>query len=187
LQTGDVVRVDLVIPADARYVVDARVRLQPDGSFVLDLRGEWMRVQRREYFRIRTGVIPVRVVRERARRKPTDERSKSWLFDVSGGGALVETNLPLEQDEYVHVKFELPLEPTEDLSVDPDAPQSVIVDLPVRVVRVDELDRGRRRRVGLRFGAIPQSLRTEILGWVYALQARRRAREVDATFDAFDD
>lgn len=186
LQTGDFVRIDFVIPADARYLVDARVRVLPDGSFTLGLKGEWVRVQRREYFRIKTGIIPVRIVRERARRGAKDDKAKNWLCDLSAGGALLETNLPIEVNEYVHLSMELPLELVEELPEDPEAPRSVALGVPVRVMRVEELNRGQRRRIGVSFGAIPQSLRTDILRWVYALQARRRAREVDASFDAFE-
>jgi c-di-GMP-binding flagellar brake protein YcgR len=184
-QPGDVVRIDVIVPADARYMAEARVRANRQDVVTLTLLGAWDRIQRREFFRIRTASIAVTIVRERARRSERDLKAKSFLYDLSAGGAFIETTLPLEDDELVQLKMSLPIERIDDAD-DPDAPRSVEVDVPSRVVRVVDMYRGRRRRVGLKFGALPANLRADILRWVYALQSKRRSRELDAAFDDFE-
>lgn len=183
-QTGDHLRVELIIPNDARYVLSMRLRANHNDLITLEPIGEWERVQRREFFRIRTGIIPAKVVRDRRLRTERDAKSKSCLVDLSAGGALVETDLPVEAEEQLQLRFELPFEVVGQ-ELEEGQPTRIDVDVPGRVVRATLLSRRRRRHIAVRFGILPVALHTEILRWVYALQAKRRARELDAEFDDF--
>lgn len=182
-QVGHPVTLELVIPGDARYVRDAEVRAEDGHIITVDAAASWQRIQRREYYRIRTGNIPVEMKRERHLRKPEDEKRKSTLRDISAGGALIETDLAVDVDELVHLKFILPAESVAATAAEVKPEDAVLVETNGRIVRLVPLGRGRRRRVGLRFVALPDATRMQMLRWVYALQGKRRSRELDASFD----
>jgi PilZ domain len=182
-KVGDVLRLDVVVPGDARYMLEARLRSYRDRVLVLDPRTDWQRTQRREYYRVRTGAIPVQVLRDLEHRTERDAKYKSYLYDLSGGGAQLESDVSFEEDEQVVLKFRLePIQLAHVLAVvveeEPDlAP--VEVEVRARIVRVVKISAGRRRRVGTRFSGLGPVLRRRLLRWIYASQSQRRAREMD--------
>lgn len=182
-QTGARVRLDIVVAGDARYAVEARLRHYRDRVLTLDPNGAWVRVQRREFFRVRSGAVPVQVLRDQEHRSELDARHKTSLYDISGGGAQLETDLALEEGESIIVKFRLPsIKLNHVIAVvdEEEVDTAVEVDVPARVVRVVKISAGRKRRIGVRFSGVSPQLRQQLLRWIYTVQSHRRAREVDS-------
>ena len=164
---GDVLQLKVKIRDDARYVLSASMRSFNEGTLILEPLGEWARIQEREYFRIRTGRVPAEMTRQASNRTDDDKRAKSFLYDISGGGAMVETQLKLEIGETVTIRFELP--------------GSTQMTIKCTVLRVSDLTH-RRRRAGLRFNSATADERAEILRWVFSKQMDSRARERDLDY-----
>jgi len=180
--TGDILRLDVMVAGDARYAVEAKLRSYRDRVLVLDPSSVWHRLQRREYFRVRTNALGVDVVRDLEHRNQSDHNYKTFLYDLSGGGAQLETDLGFEEDEQVVLKFRLePIKLTHVLALVDDEPEEIPLEIETRarVVRVIKISAGRRRRVGVRFSGLSPTLRQQMMLWIYALQSQRRARELD--------
>jgi c-di-GMP-binding flagellar brake protein YcgR len=179
---GSVLRLDAVVPGDARYAVEARLRSYRDRVLILDPTTPWVRVQRREYFRVRTGAVPVQIFRDLEHRTERDAKFKNNLYDMSGGGAQVETDLALEEDEQLMLRFQLPaVKLNHVLAQVEEEIEATVIDVEVRcrVIRVVKISAGRKRRVGVRFTGVSPTLRRQLMQWIYAVQSQRRAREVE--------
>lgn len=159
---GAVLSLRTKVPDDGRYLVNGTLRGVTGGTALVELVDSWTRVQQREYFRMRTGKVPVEIVRQASKRAEDDSRAKTVLCNVSAGGSLIETSLALEVGEIITMSFNLPgLYP---------------LTLAAKVLRVIGPNR-RRWRVGVSFRSATADQRTDILGWVYQRQLDSRARE----------
>jgi PilZ domain len=178
---GDILKLEIVVPGDAHYAVEARLRSYRDRILNLDPLGSWSREQRRDYYRVRTGAIPVQALRDLSHRSERDSRFRTVLYDLSASGAQLETDLSLEEDERLLLKFALQRVRLEHVLAivdeDPEEP-ALEVDVTGTVVRVNKLSTGRKRRVGIRFSGVSPVLRQQLLHWIYAFQSQRRAQEL---------
>jgi hypothetical protein len=178
---GDVLKLEIVVPGDAHYAVEARLRSYRERVLILEPMGDWSREQRREYYRVRTRPLPVQALRDLSHRNERDVKFRTVLYDLSASGAQLETDLSLEDDERLLLRFALqPVRLEHVLAIvseDPEEP-SLEVEVTGTVVRVNKLSAGRKRRVGVRFSGVSPVLRQQLLHWIYAFQSQRRAQDL---------
>lgn len=168
VQVGEAVRVQHVVPDDARYTIDALVQALESPSVVLKKLGEWSRVQQREYVRLRLEAKVYADLHASApgpelpsMRAPLDLRAR--VVDLSAGGLQLETSVDLGLGVQVFVRFELP-------GGEPVATTGLVV------------RRGRAirdtHRFGVRFVNLAPPLETVIVRFIYAQQAEKRRRTI---------
>ncbi|MDD9971273.1 MAG: PilZ domain-containing protein [Myxococcales bacterium] len=160
---GDVVRIQHVVHDDARYTLNAIVERGGAPLMVVKPLGDWVRIQQREYVRLRVDAAvwadvhadPVGPVR----RHPIDMQAR--VIDISAGGCQLESNQRLQIGDRLFIRFELP-------ETQPIATTAI-------VVRAGRLVKS-GSRYGLRFISLTPQLETAILRWIYEQQVARRRR-----------
>jgi hypothetical protein len=177
LASGDVVVLEQPIEGDARYMATAEIdEVSPD-RYALRVVEAWRRRQQREFVRVSTYGIRVRVSRpspsdpSRLRGRPRLHRDRLGeggaehemveMLDISAGGCRLVSASGLQLEDHVICHFELPGD-------------SCYV-LPCRVVRIEPKRQGYkgRRWVAVEFIGIQEPMRSELLRWVFREQVRR--------------
>ncbi len=180
LIAGDVVVLEKPVAGDARYMATAEIEVQAPDRFALRISDQWQRRQQREFVRISTHGIEVRVVRSapsasenpadkhsrrRDRRKPVAEPEHSdevlEMLDLSAGGLRFVSPGERQLEEQFVCHFELP--------------GNSCYALPSRVVRAERTFEGYtgRRWVAVEFIGLDEGVRSDLLRWVFREQVRR--------------
>ncbi len=178
IAAGDTVSILRMVSEDARYRSLAEVDATSSDRVQLNRLDAWKRVQERDDVRVTTHGIRVEVVRKsgadgaaprsrsaarlrRLQRNLEGRHRVPTLVDLSAGGARFETSDSHDPDERLELGFELP--------------EAAPVRVGARVVRVEDADDPRRlaHRVAVTFEDLDEDVRTRILTWVFAEQARR--------------
>ena len=180
LREGESVLVESPVPEDARYAARASIVAIATDRFALEIGVEWTRTQQREYVRVATWDLPVRLVRVTEDGVSSDggdprvEGLIGELLDISAGGIRCDCDADFEADEQVVCHFELP--------------ESLCFVLPGRIIRPPErpLDRTSKPGIAVAFTGLDEHTRSQLLRWIYREQVRRHRREADEADEADD-
>jgi hypothetical protein len=171
LGRGEMLMVEYPVPKDARYIAHARIEACSDRTFGLRIDETWERAQQREFVRISTHGLLVRVVPaaaespgpgEDATTETDDIASQIYpLLDISAGGIRFESDAEFGEGDPVVCHFELP--------------GSECFVLPSRIVRtLHEPGRVRSKlEIAVEFEGLLEAQRSELLRWVYREQVKR--------------
>lgn len=85
---------------------------------------------------------------------------RAQVVNVSEGGLLLEVDEAPELGVEVYCRLTLPSGP--------------VLDNLAEVMRVEPAQRSRRARLGLRFLGMAEARRDQLVGWIFAMLARRR-------------
>jgi hypothetical protein len=171
LREGEPLLIEMPVPDDARYAARARIVTVLGSRFALEIEEEWARVQQREYVRVSTYGLPVRLVRvteDRILAENDDPRVEGYVYellDLSAGGIRFHCEDDYEADEQVVCHFELP--------------ESLCFVLPGRIIRPPEQAGAGPAKPGVAvaFTGLDEHTRSQLLRWIYHEQVRRHRRK----------
>lgn len=145
----------------AAYRFEAKIMQRiavPVPVFVLELPDSVTKVQRRNFVRV-PAMYPV-TYRTVTREGLSDLRKASML-DLSGGGMRIQTEDRVENKSLLYAQLSLP---------------SGEVQTPVRVCRVDQIEKSKRFSVSLEFHDISERERDRIIRCVFDIQRAMRKK-----------
>ncbi len=166
LRPGDRVTVSYWSPAGA-YTFKARVSgVSPGGVPLLFLEEpeEVQRVQRRSFLRVPAALPVTFSILEDIEQLPAPEVHQGETVDISGGGVLLRSPVPLREGDYLELEVTVPKRGT--------------LGVVGRVVRVQEKKgaKGPEFYAGVDFVVIAEADRDKIVGFVFERQREMRRK-----------